>query len=337
MTRSVWTAAAKAAALEYGGEAAVGERQLSLPQSRPKLGFAGLGWIGRHRMNAVVEAGLAEAAYTCDIDTPLTYEDLLESDAEGIVIATPSAMHAEQAIRALEKGKAVFCQKPLGRNAEETKKVVEAAKSNDRLLGVDLSYRHTAAMQAVKQLTGEIGEIHAIDLVFHNAYGPDKPWFYDAKQSGGGCVIDLGIHLVDLALWTLDFPEVRNIHARLHHHGGHDVEDYATAMMDAGNATMQLACSWNLSAGKDAEIRAVFYGRDGAAAFRNVNGSFYDFVAEHCTKTQSRQLTEPGDAWGGKAIIAWAGKLAESPAFDPEIEHVAGVAEVLDAIYRSGR
>jgi hypothetical protein len=66
-----------------------------------------------------------------------------------------------------------------------------------------------------------------------------------------------------------------------------------------------------------------------------VNGSFYDFVAEHHQKTQTRRLTEPGDAWGGRAIVAWAEQLARSSRFDPSIEHVVRVAEVLDAIYRS--
>ncbi|HEY0372782.1 MAG TPA: Gfo/Idh/MocA family oxidoreductase [Thermoanaerobaculia bacterium] len=302
----------------------------------PQLAFAGLGWIGRHRMNAVVDAGLAEAAYTCDVDTPMTFDDVLRSDADAIVIATPSAMHAEQAIAALEHGKAVFCQKPLGRNADETRRVVEAARANDRLLGVDLSYRYTEAMRAVRKLVPDLGRIYAADLVFHNAYGPDKPWFYDARQSGGGCVIDLGIHLVDLALWILG-GRATSVHARLHHHGGHDVEDYAVAMIDISGATVQLACSWNLSAGQDAEIRVVFYGTNGAAAFRNVNGSFYDFVAEHHQKTQKTRLTEPGDAWGGGAICAWAEQLGRSNRFDPSIEHVVDVAEVLDAIYRSGR
>jgi predicted dehydrogenase len=302
----------------------------------PRLAFAGLGWIGRHRMNAVLEANAGEAAYTCDVDTPLTFDDLLHSDADAIVIATPSAMHAEQAVAALERGKAVFCQKPLGRNAEETRRVVDAARANDRLLGVDLSYRHTDAMRAVKKLIPELGRIYAVELVFHNAYGPDKPWFYDARQSGGGCVIDLGIHLVDLALWVLG-GRITATHARLHHHGGHDVEDYAAAMLDGSGATIQLACSWNLSAGRDAEIRAVFYGTNGAAALRNVNGSFYDFVAEHRQKTQTTRLTEPGDPWGGRAIVAWAEQLALGNRFDPSIEQVVEVAEVLDGIYRSGR
>jgi predicted dehydrogenase len=306
-----------------------------------KLAFAGLGWIGRHRMNAVAEANLAEIAYLCDPAdaTTMSFDDVLASDADAVVIATPSALHAEQAIAALERGKAVFCQKPLGRNAEETRRVVEAARANDLLLGVDLSYRYTDALRAVKKLVDDqtIGDVFAVDVVFHNAYGPDKPWFYDARLSGGGCVIDLGIHLADMALWTLGFPKTGNVHARLAHHGGHSVEDFATAMIDAGNATIQLACSWNLSAGRDAVIGASFYGTRGAASFRNVNGSFYNFVAEHYDKTTTRQLTEPGDPWGGKAIVAWAEHLATSRAFDPAIAHVVQVAEVLDAIYAAGK
>src|SRR5690606_4635728 len=95
----------------------------------------------------------------------------------------------------------------------EVQPVIEAARSADRLLGVDFSYRFTEAMQAVRSLVegGALGRVYAVDLVFHNAYGPDKPWFYDPRLAGGGCVMDLGIHLVDLALWTLGFPVVRDV------------------------------------------------------------------------------------------------------------------------------
>jgi predicted dehydrogenase len=297
-------------------------------------------------MVAVTEAGAAEIACLCDPAVDLSndsaviagsFEELIASDADGVVIATPSAMHAGQAVAALERGKAVFCQKPLGRNAEETRRVLDAARANDRLLGVDLSYRFTDAMQAVRKLVraGTIGDVYAVDLVFHNAYGPDKPWFYDASLAGGGCVTDLGIHLIDTALWILDFPRLGQVTARLHHHGGHAVEDYAAAMLDLEGVTAQLACSWNLPAGRECEIRAIFYGSLGAAAFRNVGGSFYDFIAEHYVGTTRRQLTEPGEAWGGRAIVDWVARLARSRSFDPEIETNLAVAEALDAIYRA--
>jgi predicted dehydrogenase len=307
---------------------------------RTRLAFAGLGWIGKHRMNAVVESGLGEAALLCDPADPTTcsFDEVLASDVDAVVIATPSALHAEQSIAALERGKAVFCQKPLGRNAAETKRVVDAARANDRLLGVDLSYRYARAMRAVRDLvrSGELGRVFAVNLVFHNAYGPDKPWFYDASLSGGGCVIDLGIHLADAALWTLDWPRVDSVSARVLRHGGHSVEDYATARIDLANdVVVDLACSWNLSAGRDCVIEATFYGERGAASFRNVNGSFYDFVAERFEKTKSTLLVGPPDAWGGRAIVDWADQLAVSPRFDPDIEHVVEVAQVLDAIYEA--
>ncbi len=137
-------------------------------------------------------------------------DELLAQDLDAVVIATPSALHAEQSIEALNRGFAVFCQKPLGRNGLEVKRVVEAARRADRLLGVDLSYRWTRAALAMRDTvrSGRIGRVFHADLVFHSAYGPDKPWFYDLRLAGGGCVIDLGVHLVDLALWALGFPEV---------------------------------------------------------------------------------------------------------------------------------
>src|SRR5690606_772649 len=159
---------------------------------------------------------------------------------DGVVIATPSALHAEQAEAALERGLAVFCQKPLGRTAAEARRVVAAARAADRLLAVDLSYRFTAGMQRIRGLVqrGELGHVYAADLRFHNAYGPDRPWFRDPRQAGGGCLIDLGIHLVDLALWTLDFPAVLDARGRLFTRGAPltdaaaAVEDYAVAELE---------------------------------------------------------------------------------------------------------
>ena len=187
---------------------------------RPRLGFLGVGWIGRSRMAAMIATGAIEAAAIADPSPEMaaqaqrlapdaklvaSLDDLLDAAIDGVVIATPSAMHAAQAIRALERGVAVFCQKPLGRTEAEVRAVVEAARGADRMLGVDLSYRFSQGMARIRELVrgGELGRIFAADLVFHNAYGPDKPWFYDPGLSGGGCVMDLGVHLVDLALWTL--------------------------------------------------------------------------------------------------------------------------------------
>jgi predicted dehydrogenase len=328
-----------------------------IPSTTPRLGFLGVGWIGRHRMEAIAGAGAGEIVGVCDPSAEMRsaalttapgareadgLEALLDLGLDGIVIATPSALHAEQAITALERGVAVFCQKPLGRTAAETRAVVEAARAADRLLGLDLSYRFTAAMEAVRETiaAGAIGEVFAADLVFHNAYGPDKPWFYDPSLAGGGCVMDLGIHLVDLGLWTLGFPRVVEVQSRLFTGGralppdGSVVEDFATARLDLETgASLQLACSWKLAAGADAVISATFYGSGGAVQMHNVNGSFYDFTAERFDGTARHRLVNPPDEWGGRAAVEWATRLANGARHDPGTERLVEVSAVLDRIY----
>jgi predicted dehydrogenase len=220
--------------------------------------------------------------------------------------------------------------------------VIDAARQSNLLLGVDLSYRFTAGMQRIRELVrgGELGQIFAADLTFHNAYGPDKPWFYDPALSGGGCVMDLGVHLVDLALWALDWPEVANVQSHLLAGGAPlrdaatQCEDYAVATITlASGAVVRLACSWRLPAGQEAVIAAEFYGTNGAAALRNLDGGFYAFEASRMNGTNTEPLAEREDGWGGRAAADWAQRLASGERFDAEAERLGDVAEVLNAIY----
>jgi predicted dehydrogenase len=331
-------------------------KQKQIEADLPRLGFLGAGWIGKNRMESIAASGRAEIAWVCDsspaavaqivqanpgVKIARCFEELLDADLTGIVIATPSALHAEQSIRALENGIAVFCQKPLGRNAAEVEAIVRTARKANCLLGVDLSYRFTEGMRQIRNAvaSGHIGKVYACDLVFHNAYGPDKPWFYDRKLSGGGCVIDLGVHLVDLALWVLGFPSINRVSSSLFASGkqlenASGVEDYGIATIEfASGAVARMACSWKLPAGCDAIISATFFGANGGLAFHNVNGSFYDFVAERFHGTSRTTLAHPPDAWGGRAAVAWAAQLGQNPGFNPEIGQAIEVASVMDAIY----
>jgi predicted dehydrogenase len=330
--------------------------------TRPRLGFIGLGWIGQHRMKALMDNDACEVVAFADPSPQVreqvaefapsaqpvsSLEELLAYDLDGAVIATPSALHSQQALALLQRGVAVFCQKPLARTAQETHTIIDAAHRADRLLGCDFSYRYTEAMRRVRNcvVEGELGRVFAVDLVFHNAYGPDKPWFRDPALSGGGCVIDLGTHLVDLALWVLGQPEVLGVTSRLYGNGrplapgDGRVEDYAVAQIDladrdlAEGAVVRLACSWNLPAGCDAVIEAHFHGDKASAAMRNVNGSFYDFAAELNVGTQRTTLASPPDAWGGRAIVDWARRLAAGSGYSSSIESALQVATVLDRIY----
>jgi predicted dehydrogenase len=326
---------------------------------RPRLAFAGVGWIGRNRLEAIASSGLADIVAIYDAREEVaaevaaknqssiagSFEDLLGGNVDGIVIATPSALHAAQAIEALTAGKAVFCQKPLARNATETRRVVTAAREADRLLGVDFSYRFTAAMMSIRSLisSGALGNVYAVEMTFHNAYGPDKAWFFDRQLSGGGCLLDLGIHLVDLALWTLGASGSSGVSGLLRckdqrwSKDSSVVEDYAAAQFATNTgASVQLACSWHAVAGVDAMIEAIFYGTQGGARFANVGGTFYHFIAEQMMPDRSKKtLTVPPDDWSGGATLNWLNQLSRSKNFDPGIESAVAVAETIDEIYGS--
>jgi predicted dehydrogenase len=320
-----------------------------------KLGFLGVGHIGRNRMEAMLATGKAEAIAICDPGEEMareaqqvapdaklvsTLDEMLRLQPDGVVIATPSALHAEQSIQAFDNGVSVFCQKPLGRNLSEVEAVLDAARSADRLLGVDLSYRHTAAMQAIRELVreGALGKPFAADLVFHNAYGPGNAWFYDPKLSGGGCLVDLGVHLVDLALWLFDFPQVVEARGRALKDGRPvtpgECEDFVTGELELSNGVaVRIACSWKLSAGQDADIRGTVFGTEGGAEMRNENGSFFDFVTERFSGRNRERLTGHPDEWGGRAAALWVEKLDRGERFDGTTTGLAETARTLDRLY----
>ncbi|MCU1504738.1 MAG: putative dehydrogenase [Ilumatobacteraceae bacterium] len=329
----------------------------------PRLGFLGVGWIGMARLRSLVAAGAAHAVAVSDADADVARaaagevgavnlapdELLAHAGLDAVVIATPSALHADQSIAAFRAGHAVFCQKPLARTTSETRAVVDAARTAGRLLGVDLSYRHLRASRRMREVVaaGEVGDVYAAELTFHNAYGPDKPWFTDGRLSGGGCVIDLGTHLVDLAGWILGALDVERVTSRLFRHGmafdqrlddgdglGVDVEDAAFVTMDLASGTVvRLGCSWFLHAGAPAEISATFYGTRGAVRLCNVDGSFYDFDAWLMRGTERCALSAPPDDWGGRAAVSWAHQLATSPGYDAAAERLLDLATVIDRIY----
>ena len=327
--------------------------------SKLRLGFVGLGWIGAMRLEAVAGTGRAEIAALCDA-TPgrleatvreypaaacfASAEDLVararELRLDGLVVATPNAYHAPQTLEALDAGLAVFCQKPLAVSAREAREMVAAARQADRLLGVDYSYRFTQGARRLRERleNGELGRVFSLDSVFHNAYGPDKPWCFDRRLSGGGALIDLGVHLIDLAFWLLDDPTVREVQGKVFRGGAPlkdgDVDDYASVRIELASGTvLTLAASWNAHAGADCVIKATLLGTQGGAEFRNIDGSFYDFeLARFAGRSTEVEVRESRD-WLGKAIVDWVDRLAAANRFDPQIERSVKVSEVVDAVY----
>lgn len=342
---------------DHPWETAPGMAAVAPQAGAPRLGFAGVGWIGRLRMEALLASGAGRVVAIADPRADLciraaerapdaiatsSFADLLDMDLDGIVIATPNALHCEQTLAALGRGVAVFCQKPLARSAEETRQVVRAARVVDRLLGVDLILRSTLAAQALRAsiAAGDLGDVYAGRLSFVAASGPDKAWWYDRAQSGGGCALDLGTDLVDLLLWLFGGREIARIQSRLFDRGRRlgaapdGVEDYATIDVElAGGAVLQVSCGWNLPAGCDAVIEATLYGTAAGASLRNVGGSLYDLECDLCTGASRRWLCRPPDEWGGRALVDWAERLGSGEGYDESVEDLVAVAEAIDRVY----
>lgn len=317
----------------------------------PRIGFLGVGRLGRHRMEVLARDGLARVAAIADPQAEAlevagevapeagqasSLEELLEHDLDGIVIATPSALHADHAVAALNRGLAVFCQKPLGRNAEETRQVLRAARDADRLLTVDLPYRYVDALRAAHLLAveGEIGMVHSLDLAFHDTHGPDESWPTRAELSGVGCLIDLGTHLVDLALWLTGATEWEVEGAQMHPSRRHGVEEEATAELTLANdVKVRLACSWHPPAAGKCSFGCTIHGSEGTISAHNVDGSFHDFRAELRRGTSVEALIEPPDAWNGRAIGAWTQQLASNNRYDSAADGLELLAEAVDDLY----
>ena len=328
-------------------------------QTRPRLGFIGLGWIGRKRLDALDAASVEVAALAESDSTRLisaaeahpgaiatrNVEALLDADLDGVVIATPNGLHAQQAIACLERGIPVFCQKPLATNLADVARVVAAARSADRLLGVDFCYRHVDGMRELRRRlqAGEIGDVLAVDLAFHNAYGPDKSWCQDRRLAGGGCLMDLGVHLLDLSLWLQGMPPTERVRSRLFAQGapvqaGDAVEDLAFAeFIQANGAIVRLACSWHAHIGQGAIIQIAIAGTRGGAHWANIDGSFYDFRLDliHGTSRERLSGREQGDDWGPRALRAWVEQLRIRNRFDPEADAIVRSAELIEEVYRA--
>jgi predicted dehydrogenase len=328
----------------------------------PRLGFAGLGWIGGQRMQVLAASGMAEVAALCEpdpgrlgdarlsLDHPPAmcnrFDELLDQPLNGIVIATPNALHEPQAAAAMERGLAVFVQKPLALSRPGTLRLIELARRMNLPLGVDWSYRYLAGMPELKRRldTGEIGAVTAAEFCFHNAYGPDAAWYYRIEQSGGGCLLDLGCHLLDLCHWLLGARDPVDVRARCLHAGVRlqppvrEPEDFVMADIDyASGQHVHLACSWGASAGTGAIIGGRVFGTHGGAEFRNVGGSFCDFEVALHHGAESELLGSPPDSWPGRALLDWTRRLRDGTGGGDDLDHLATTAGVIDGIYGRGK
>ena len=276
---------------------------------RLRAGVIGLGWAGQQHMRGYAEAVnvdlVALSGMEFDAQQQLgdiygiaenhRYPDWRELVDHGqldlVSIATPTTLHAPIAVAALDAGMHVLCEKPMAENADTARLMVEAAERNDRVLDVSFNHRRRGPVQALKKIidAGVLGQIYYAKAGWLRREGIPglSSWFTRKATAGGGPLMDLGVHMLDIALYLLGEPPVRTATAATYAEfgpkgkgssmsslmrktgvqaGAFDVEDLSTAFLRLQDgATLLLESSWAQWILKD-HCYVTMYGSDGGAS-----------------------------------------------------------------------
>jgi predicted dehydrogenase len=184
-------------------------------------------------------------------------EDAFTSDSlDAIIICTPSHMHEEQAIAALQGGKHVLVEKPLAFTPAGVERVLRVAEETGRTLMIAMNNRYRPDTRALRPFAegGELGDIFLTRGAWLNRKTRvvRPTWRHRKATAGGGVMMDLGVQTLDLCLWMLGFPEAASVITHMHFPDGMEVEDNAGIIVRLRNGSaVSLTVSWSLVAERD--------------------------------------------------------------------------------------
>jgi predicted dehydrogenase len=207
--------------------------------------------INKSRLNTIADKFNIKERYT-------DYKEMLaNSELDAVIISTPTNTHKEIAIECLKAKKDILVEKPLARTYAEAKQIVDAAKKHKRkiMVGMNLRYRPDAMILRSILNSSEIGEPFYIKCGWIRRQSSGEKWFTKKEESGGGVILDLGILLLDLSLWLLDYPQVISVTTQNFSHNTKNVEDTSISMLKCSNGSLiHIESSWSLPVEKD-----IFY------------------------------------------------------------------------------
>ncbi len=232
-------------------------------------------------------------------------DDLInDENVDAVIICVPNFLHRDITVKALNGGKHVLCEKPMALNAEQAREMVDAAEKNDRKLMIALCQRFTPQSMALKSMIddGMFGDIYHAQVVLHRRRGIPGlgGWFTTKSKSGGGPLIDIGVHVMDLTLHMMGYPRTEAVSAATYTKFGNrsdynyvnmwaekfsvkggtfDVEDYATALVRLeGDMTMNLECAWAANIGEEQLFTMILGDKRGA----KLSGGKLEVFGEDC-------------------------------------------------------
>lgn len=346
------------------------------------VGIIGTGGIagGKH-MPALAKLEGVEMTAFCDIEeakaqqaakrfgTPTAkvyadYRELLKDPTIDVVhVLTPNDSHAEITIAALEAGKHVMCEKPMAKKAADARRMLEAARRTGKKLSIGYQTRQSAESQYLKKIcaAGDLGEIYfAKAHALRRRAVPTWGVFLDAEKQGGGPLIDIGTHALDLTLWMMDNYEPKSVVGNTYRKLGDNegsanawgpwdpkkftVEDSAFGFITMKNgATIILEASWAINLLDATEANCTLAGTKGGADMKKglrINGE----------KNGTMYVQEIQTSGGGVAFFegkstdlayeeakSWINAVRNDTAPVVLPEQALVVSEILEAIYESAK
>ncbi|KAB8144331.1 Gfo/Idh/MocA family oxidoreductase [Chloroflexia bacterium SDU3-3] len=231
------------------------------------------------------------------------YEQMLAApNVDAVSVCLPNALHAPVALAALQAGKHVLVEKPLARNAQEARAILDAAQAQSKVLMVSFDKRHRADVQWIKRYidSGALGQIYYAKAHWMRRAGIPRlgSWFVSKEQAGGGPLVDLGVHVLDIAMYLMGEPAPLAVSASAYAEFGprglkgwqgreqfsderlpYEVEDLATAFVRlGGGATLLLEASWATHSSAGDDFGVTLYGTEGGVELMVRNYTTVDTV-----------------------------------------------------------
>jgi predicted dehydrogenase len=292
------------------------------------------------------------------------YKGLLKDKSIDIVhVCTPNESHAEITVAALKAGKHVYCEKPMAKTSAEGVKMLEAAKRTGKKLSVGYQYRYKPDCQLLNKMCrrGDLGEIYfAKAHALRRRAVPTWGVFLNEKAQGGGALIDIGTHALDITLWMMNNYKPKSVTGSIYKKfapetdtanffGDWDpaqftVEDSAFGFikMEDG-ATIFLEASWALNILEGAEARTTLCGTKAGAdmvdGLRINKADLNKLVVTQALRPSTSDIFEipPSPPNGYLMARAWIDSIRNDS--DPFVlpEQALVVTQILEAIYESAR
>jgi predicted dehydrogenase len=333
-----------------------------------RIGIIGLG-IGRSHIRGYQSHPSAEVVAIADLDEtrlkasgdeykiPHRYRDaqemLAKEKLDVVSVCTPNKFHKPLTLAALAAGCHVLCEKPMAMHAVEAREMLDAAKRAKKRLMINFSYRFMPSSWALKTQVdaGALGDIYFARTIWLRRRGLPGlgGWFGQKDLAGGGPIIDLGVHRLDLALWLMGYPKPawvlastsNAIGARVAKQKGvkFDVEDFGVALVKFHNgAALELEASWASHIAEQELMETRLLGTTGGAVQRNV-GEGYKFESELFVERDGMHYDMKLHCPPGQEVPNQFHHFVDSIVHDkPHIatgEEGLIVMELLDAIYES--